>query len=214
MKRADLSRVVVSACWAVLVLGLCGQAVAFNPQPEPPGTRWRVEGFADLLATTMVMSDSEPPFGVDPSIVTDEEVDFSVGMIARFDAPDNEGDGHPDDGTYEVDLEYFLARIGNATWDQTMPSTGMQMKVEGGLVTGMAGIYTATIPAHPDLEFALPASPGAWTALDERDGVNLGTIGGTYSLRDGRTPEPATLGLLGLGLAGLAASRRRRRRNK
>ena len=65
------------------------------------------------------------------------------------------------------------------------------------------------MPAHPDLSLALPASPGTWEALDKRDDANLGTVMGTYELRDGIIPEPMTACLLVLG--GLAVIRRRRR---
>jgi hypothetical protein len=209
MKRVRRGRAAVVIGGVVLVLGLCGRAVAFNPQPGPQGTRWRIEGFADLLATTMETSDTVPPFGVDPAVVGDEEVDFSAGMIALFDAPDNEGDGRPDDGAYPADLQYFLAEIGDTTWDHTMPNGGLRLQVEGGLVAGVAVSLTDTMPAHPDLAFMLPASPGTWKAVDERNGLNLGTIEGTYTLRDGTVPEPATLALLGLGAAVVAARRRR-----
>jgi len=171
---------------------------------------WRIEGFVDLLTTAMDPSDTVPPFGVDPAIVGDGVVDFSLGIIATFDAPDVEGDNQPDDGAYAVDLQYLLVRIGNTTWDHTMPNTGVQFQIEGGAVTCLGGNITCTVPAHPDLELFMAASPGTWIALDERGADNLGTIEGTYSLRDGVTPEPATLALLGLGAVCLVARRRRK----
>jgi hypothetical protein len=96
----------------------------------------------------------------------------------------------------------------DTTWDQTMPGT-IQFQVSGGVVNVCTGVVTVTMPDHPDLSFALPASPGMWNALDKRDDVDLGVVTGDYSLRDGIVPEPATACLLALG--GLAMMRRQRR---
>jgi hypothetical protein len=85
----------------------------------------------------------------------------------------------------------------------------MMFQVAGGIVTGCSGRLTDTMPEHPDLSFALPASPGTWEALDERGRVNLGRVTGNYSLRDGAVPEPSTLVLLALGVVSLAWWRRR-----
>ena len=190
------------------VLLLCSQAAGFNPQPEPPGAlpdTWRVEGYIDLYAQTTSQTGLDMPFGIDPGIVGDAALDFSAGVIARFTAPTT-ADSKPHDGLYDVEFEYLLLRIGDTTWDQTLLGT-IQFQVLDGLVNGCSGIYTDTMPSHPDLSFELPASPGTWQALDERDDVNLGTVAGTYELRDGVVPEPVTLSLMALG--GLALLRRR-----
>jgi len=191
-------------CFIASLLVFSSRAAAFNPQPEPPG-KWYVEGFIDMWADAMDPTDTAPPFGIDPDIVGDASSDFAASVIARFSAYAN-ADDKPVDGLYDAEMEYFRLRIGDTTWDETMPGT-MQFQVTDGLVTACSGIYTVTMPDHPDLSFALPSSPATWEAHDERGDVDLGVVTGTYSLRDGTVPEPTTLGLLALG--GLAMIRRR-----
>ncbi len=188
-----------------LSLVICGQAAAFNPQ-----RLWRIEGFVDLFVEDITQTGTEVPFGISPFIASDGVVDFSAGIIATFEAPDNDRDGKPDNGLYPVDMEYFRVQIGDTSWDETMPSTGMQFQIEGGLVTGIKGTYTPTMPAHPDLSFMLPASPGAWEAMDEGDSDNVGSLIGSNGIRVGSVRGVEDTSLLALG--GLVLLRRRRRR--
>ena len=194
------------------LLVLSGQVAAaeggFNPQPEPPGM-WYVEGYIDMWADAIDPADTVMPFGIDQGIVGDAMVDFSAGVIARFNAAST-ADDKPVDGLYDASFEHFMLQIGDTTWDQTM-SPSIQFQVLGGVVNACAGVVTVTVPTHPDLSYALPASPGTWAATDDRGDVNLGVVIGTYSLRDGVVPEPATACLLAVG--GLALVRRRAKRS-
>ena len=174
---------------AAVLLCTGSPVVAWNPQPEPPADSWKVEGFIDMTALEIMPTGTANPFGVDEAIIGDSEVDFHVGVIATFTAPDHDGDLKPDDGFYTATTRFFDVFIGNTHWDETMFSRDLGFQVQGRLVTGVRGVVCGTDHSQPDLEFMFPASPGAWLAIDERDGNNLGTISGSYVLRDGVVPE-------------------------
>ncbi len=137
----------------------------------------------------MPTSGKKTPFGVDDSIIWDDKIDFSAGVIATFVAPNHDGDLRPDNGLYTPTIRYFNVFIGNTHWDETLFNSEPEFQVQGGLVTGVRFTITQTKPGHPDLECKYPSSPGRWNALDERDEINLGTISGNYVLRDGIVDE-------------------------
>ncbi len=197
MFRFDLDRVAVGVTAVIVVVCTSARVVAFNPQPEPPGDIWNVQGFVELAALTSAPTGEANPFHVDPSVIGDGLVDFHGGVIATFSAPTNPLTGKPQDGIVYPTINYFRLQIGDTGWDETMiPAESIEFQLQGGLVTGMRGTLTVTRPGHPNLAFVLPSSPGTWVATDDRDGVNLGTISGNYDLRDGVVPEPGTWPLL------------------
>ncbi len=178
-------RFFVAVTTAILLFSVNNSVVAFNPQLEPPGDVWLVEGFINMTALEISPTGAAMPFGVDRTIIGDNQIDFRVGIIARFTATDNTGDGKPDDGIYTPEMEHFRVQVGNTGWDETMPNHNLKFQVQRGMVTDVSVILTVTMPSHPDLEFMFSASPGAWVAKDERDEDNVGTISGSYALRDG-----------------------------
>lgn len=178
-------RFFVAVTTAILLFSVNNSVVAFNPQLEPQSDTWLVEGFINMTALEISPTGAAMPFGVDRTIIGDNQIDFRVGIIARFTAADSTGDGKPDDGTYTPKIERFRVQIGNTGWDETMPNHNLNFQVQRGAVTGVSVMLTETMPSHPDLEFMFPASPGTWVAKDERDEDNVGTIFGSYALRDG-----------------------------
>lgn len=79
-----------------------------------------------------------------------------------------------------------------------------------GSVKGLTGEITPYNPAHPDLFFFPPTSPGTWQAHDIRTILDpetnreilldRGTIIGTYTPNLAVIPLPGTLSLIALGL--------------
>lgn len=169
----------------VLVLLCVGDsAVGFNPQPEPPANQWGIEGFIDMTALKTAPTGSTVPFGVDSEIIGDDLVDFHAGIRASFIAPDDDGDLKPDDGLYAATTEFFDVVIGDTQWSHTIISRDFDLQLDRGVVTSVRCVISGTLREHPDLEFTLASSFGNWIATDERYGDNLGTISGTYALRD------------------------------
>jgi hypothetical protein len=194
-----------------ILLWTVGSALAFNPQPEPPAEQWGIEGFIDMTALTIASAGDAIPFGLDPTIIGDDQIDFHAGIIASFIAPDNDGDLKPDDGIYMASTQFFDVFIGDTHWDHTLLAQDFDFQLQGGIVAGVSGWITDTMPSHPDLQFMFPSSPGEWMALDERDGNNLGTVSGTYTLRNAVVPEPSSLSLFGIGLLMLIRRRQKLR---
>ena len=189
MVKHGAIRLFVAINTAITLFFISNLATAFNPQPEPPADLWRIEGFINLTALEIATTGSDIPFGVDEGLVADDIIDFRIAIVATFKAPDSSGDGKPDDGVYSPVIEYFRVQIGNTRWDETMPSEELALQVQHGLVTGVRAVVTATRPTHPDLALKFPASPGTWEATDDRDGVDLGTISGSYSLLDAEVSD-------------------------
>jgi hypothetical protein len=175
----------VAVTTAVLIFSISSSTIAFNPQPEPPGNVWRVEGFINMTALEILPTGAAMPFGVDSAIIDDDHIDFRVGVIATFTAADSTGGGKPDDGIYTPDMEHFRVQIGNTSWDETMPNHDLEFLLQDGIVTGVSVVITDTMPSHPDFESNFPASPGTWVATDDRDRNYVGIISGSYALMDG-----------------------------
>jgi hypothetical protein len=171
-----------------ILLWTVGSTLAFNPQSEPPGDQWRIEGFIEMTALATVPTGDAIPFGLDPTIISDGQSDFYAGIIANFTAPDSDGDHKPDDGFYRASTQFFNVSIGDTHWDHTLFTQDFNFQLQGGLVTGVSNWLTDTMPSHPDLHFMFPSSPGEWMALDERNGINLGRVSGTYTLRNAVVP--------------------------
>lgn len=125
-----------------------------------------------------------------------------------------DGSVFPADGKACSQVTTFFLNIGDTSWDETMTPAGRPLTFEllfgDGSVKGLAGEITPYNPAHPDLFFFLPASPGTWEAHDIRTivdpetqrqiTIDRGVIAGTYVPNLVVVPLPGTLGLLGLGL--------------
>jgi hypothetical protein len=180
---------------AALLLCAGNPVLGFNPQPEPPANQWGIEGFIDMTALIAEPTGTAMPFGLDSEIIGDEQVDFHAAIKASFIGQDTDGDLMLDDGIYAATTEFFELSLGDTVWSHTMFTRDFDFQLQRGVVTDVRGVFTETGNDHPDLAYMFQASPGAWVATDERFEDNLGTISGSYTLRDGVVvvPEPASI---------------------
>ena len=168
-----------------------GVLVGFNPQPDPPG-------FGDDGALIALLNPADPML-VSPSLGGA----FSFRMIIQglgdgsvIPLPDAPGDGHHTgfrglfgDHIVDVNFDFGPDSVAAFSWGAFNP----QPEPPGDVLAGQFQFQTL---ADPFMSFDMSI-----------DGQTL-----TFSLAPDAVPEPATWGLMILGLGGMGAALRSRRR--
>lgn len=74
----------------------------------------------------------------------------------------------------------FDLTIGQVNWNESQPHSSPQFLLSSGGIDAMSGVYTVTLPAHPDLSLFLPESSATWEVKDENDPTGKPIFGGNF----------------------------------
>jgi hypothetical protein len=135
--------------------------------------------------------------------------------VGTFDA----GEVNPD-GMYSVVTNFEIV-IDGVTYNEVDPLLGLFLSYN---YDGSAPMLSGALIPGPSTSMGLQFAAGYYNGVPnpqwglrpcDENGCSVSTFMGTYSVLPGgheSVPEPATAALFGLGLAGVAAVRRRRAR--